>query len=653
MRILTHCNTGPLACGQFGTALGVVQAAANAGREIHVYVDETRPYLQGARLTAWELEQAGSPLHAHRRRGRRIPARLGQDRRGPRRGRPGRRQRRHGQQDRDLPARGAGRPPPRAVLRLRAAQLGRPRDAGRRRHPDRGAPGRPRSSSSAASGSRRPARRPGTRPSTSPRRRSSRPSSPRRARSSRRSGPRSGRPSRPSAPGTRRRPPATDRAAGCDAAAGAGRRRPRRTRRPADGDRGDPGPARRDRRPDDDRPGRSCATSSSATGCSPPTRSATSTTASSPGPAGAARSRATSWSRSPSSTPACRPSRCSSWAPTRARRAILRDVIRPRAAYVAALSETLPAVAGSYRIDPGPQMVRMWVDRTTFRPYPSEVRRLLPVEIGDLNRLYQLGFASWLPSSAIADGVYYGMRVGGRLVAAAGTHVISHEARLAVVGNVLTHVDFRGRGFATATTGAVTADLLRTCDQVVLNVRVRQPARAPGVSPARLPGARPVRGAARPPPRLALAGPARPAAPVPVHHQGDPAPMTDHDEPSAARRHRPRPGRGGRPADRMGRARDARPAAHPRAVRAGAAARAGLRIGACLHVTTETANLMRTLKAGGAEVVARGLEPALDEGRRRGRARRRVRDRLLRPARRGPGDLLRATSRRRRHATRS
>jgi ribosomal protein S18 acetylase RimI-like enzyme len=154
---------------------------------------------------------------------------------------------------------------------------------------------------------------------------------------------------------------------------------------------------------------------------------------------------------------------------------ILRDVIRPRAAYVAALTGTLPAVGGSYRVDPGPQMVRMWVDRTTFRPYPSEVRRLLPVEIGDLNRLYQLGFASWLPASAIGDGVYYGMRVGNRLVAAAGTHVISHDARLAVVGNVLTHGDFRGRGFATATTGAVTAELLRFCDQVVLNVRSDNP----------------------------------------------------------------------------------------------------------------------------------------------------------------------------------
>ena len=61
VRILTHCNTGPLACGQYGTALGIVQAAHHAGRDLHVWVDETRPYLQGARLTTWELAQAGVP----------------------------------------------------------------------------------------------------------------------------------------------------------------------------------------------------------------------------------------------------------------------------------------------------------------------------------------------------------------------------------------------------------------------------------------------------------------------------------------------------------------------------------------------------------------------------------------------------------------
>jgi RimJ/RimL family protein N-acetyltransferase len=155
--------------------------------------------------------------------------------------------------------------------------------------------------------------------------------------------------------------------------------------------------------------------------------------------------------------------------------AVLRDVIRPRAAYVAAQSAMLPAVEAHYRVDPGPQMIRMWVDRARFRPYPATVQRLLPVEIGELNKLYQLGFASWLPSSAIADGVYYGLRVNGRLVSAAGTHVVSPRARLAVVGNVLTQVDYRGRGFATAVTGAVTAELLRSCDQVVLNVRADNP----------------------------------------------------------------------------------------------------------------------------------------------------------------------------------
>jgi RimJ/RimL family protein N-acetyltransferase len=154
---------------------------------------------------------------------------------------------------------------------------------------------------------------------------------------------------------------------------------------------------------------------------------------------------------------------------------VLRDLIRPRVAYVAAPASVLPAIETAYRVDAGPSMVRMWVDRAHFHPYPATVQRLLPVEIGDLNRLYQLGFASWLPSTAIGEGVYYGLRVNGQLVSAAGTHVISQAAGLAVVGNVLTHIDYRGRGFATAVTGAVTADLLRTCDEVVLNVRADNP----------------------------------------------------------------------------------------------------------------------------------------------------------------------------------
>jgi methylthioribose-1-phosphate isomerase len=55
--VLTHCNAGGLACGGSGLALAVLYAAAESGKTLHVYADETRPLLQGARLTAWELQQ--------------------------------------------------------------------------------------------------------------------------------------------------------------------------------------------------------------------------------------------------------------------------------------------------------------------------------------------------------------------------------------------------------------------------------------------------------------------------------------------------------------------------------------------------------------------------------------------------------------------
>jgi len=59
--VLTHCNAGALATCGYGTALGVIRAAVEQGKSIHVYADETRPFLQGARLTAWELMADGIP----------------------------------------------------------------------------------------------------------------------------------------------------------------------------------------------------------------------------------------------------------------------------------------------------------------------------------------------------------------------------------------------------------------------------------------------------------------------------------------------------------------------------------------------------------------------------------------------------------------
>lgn len=59
--VLTHCNAGALATCGYGTALGVIRAAVEQGKKIHVYADETRPFLQGSRLTAWELMKDGVP----------------------------------------------------------------------------------------------------------------------------------------------------------------------------------------------------------------------------------------------------------------------------------------------------------------------------------------------------------------------------------------------------------------------------------------------------------------------------------------------------------------------------------------------------------------------------------------------------------------
>ena len=60
--VLTHCNAGALATAGYGTALGVIRAAIEAGKQIHVFADETRPFLQGSRLTAWELMKDNIPV---------------------------------------------------------------------------------------------------------------------------------------------------------------------------------------------------------------------------------------------------------------------------------------------------------------------------------------------------------------------------------------------------------------------------------------------------------------------------------------------------------------------------------------------------------------------------------------------------------------
>jgi len=151
-------------------------------------------------------------------------------------------------------------------------------------------------------------------------------------------------------------------------------------------------------------------------------------------------------------------------------RAVLTNEVRPRYAFVQARHDLATAFDNLYRVDLPASLLRMVVNRETFRPYAGGAVRLVPADIGDLNRLYQLGLGGGFPASILEDGVYYGVRVGGRLVAAAGTHVINPDEGIAVVGNVLTHVDHRGQGHAKAVTAGVTAELLERVPDVALNV---------------------------------------------------------------------------------------------------------------------------------------------------------------------------------------
>jgi ribosomal protein S18 acetylase RimI-like enzyme len=151
-------------------------------------------------------------------------------------------------------------------------------------------------------------------------------------------------------------------------------------------------------------------------------------------------------------------------------RAVLESVLKPRDAYLQGTELHEAALRGLYDLDAPLQMLRMVVDRDTFTPFAGPAERLTALDIDDLNRLYQLGFRAGFPPSVVEDGVYYGVRVRDRLVSAAGTHAINPREGIAVVGNVMTHADFRGHDFAKMVTSAVTAELLDRVDDVALNV---------------------------------------------------------------------------------------------------------------------------------------------------------------------------------------
>ena len=150
--------------------------------------------------------------------------------------------------------------------------------------------------------------------------------------------------------------------------------------------------------------------------------------------------------------------------------AVLAGVIKPRDAFFQATEAHEAAIGDLYELDRPTALLRMVADRDTFQPVAGLAERLGPADIEDLNRLYQLGFRAGFATTILDDAVYFGVRVRGRLVSAAGTHVLNRSEGVAVVGNVMTHADYRGHDFAKMVTSAVTAELLDRVPDVALNV---------------------------------------------------------------------------------------------------------------------------------------------------------------------------------------
>ncbi|RJQ07345.1 MAG: GNAT family N-acetyltransferase [Dehalococcoidia bacterium] len=145
----------------------------------------------------------------------------------------------------------------------------------------------------------------------------------------------------------------------------------------------------------------------------------------------------------------------------------------PRATYLTtAAREHTDALRDAYLVGNVLTMRRMSVTRGDFAPVNGLTRRLRGRDAGRINWLYSIegGRGRYFPN-AIEQAIYYGVVEGDLLVAVAGTHIVAPNEGVAVVGNVFTHPEYRGRGYAERVTSAVTAELFeRGCSEVVLTV---------------------------------------------------------------------------------------------------------------------------------------------------------------------------------------
>jgi len=150
---------------------------------------------------------------------------------------------------------------------------------------------------------------------------------------------------------------------------------------------------------------------------------------------------------------------------------ILGTALRPESVMFTCREAHLPALQTQYQTSGIDHMLRMTLSPADFCPVTAfGVNRLGPGYVGELARLYDSAQGNAFTPFQLAQGVFYGVRHHGRLVSAAGTHIVARTMGVAAVGNVCTYPEQRGQGYATRCTSAVCAELLGFGLDVVLNV---------------------------------------------------------------------------------------------------------------------------------------------------------------------------------------
>jgi ribosomal protein S18 acetylase RimI-like enzyme len=150
---------------------------------------------------------------------------------------------------------------------------------------------------------------------------------------------------------------------------------------------------------------------------------------------------------------------------------ILGAALRPDRVLFTCRELHLSALKTHYLTGEIDHMLRMTLPASDFVPVSTfGVERLGPGYVGELARLYESAQGNAFTPYQLALGVFHGVKLRGRLVSAAGTHIVAQTMGMAAVGNVCTYPEYRGRGYATRCTSAVCADLLAMGLDVVLNV---------------------------------------------------------------------------------------------------------------------------------------------------------------------------------------